>query len=185
MKQKNKWRRLDNSAKIFPMSAGEKYSTVFRLSVLLKENVNSLVSAIYAKVKSFGEDKIFSISPAGNIKRNNDEIYADVKLWCKGGYCDIILPQIYFGFENETLPFEKCLDSWLELTDSEKVSLIPALALYKRGKEDIYAGKGKNEWLENDDVITRQIETLKSKNCQGFGLYSCSYINFSETFKAE
>ena len=155
------------------------------LSQWRKENVNSLVSAIYAKVKSFGEDKIFSISPAGNIKRNNDEIYADVKLWCKGGYCDIILPQIYFGFENETLPFEKCLDSWLELTDSEKVTLIPALALYKRGKEDIYAGKAKNEWLENNDVITRQIEMLKSKNCQGFGLYSCSYINFSETFKAE
>ena len=34
------WRRLDNSAKIFPLSTGKRYSTVFRLSVLLKENVN-------------------------------------------------------------------------------------------------------------------------------------------------
>ena len=34
------WRRLDNSAKIFPMSTGKKYSTVFRLSVLLKEDIN-------------------------------------------------------------------------------------------------------------------------------------------------
>lgn len=34
------WRRLDNSAKIFPISAGRKYSTVFRLSVVLKEKVN-------------------------------------------------------------------------------------------------------------------------------------------------
>lgn len=33
------WRRLDNSAKIFPLSTGKKYSTVFRLSVLLKENI--------------------------------------------------------------------------------------------------------------------------------------------------
>lgn len=33
------WRRLDNSAKIFPISGGKKYSTVFRLSVILKENV--------------------------------------------------------------------------------------------------------------------------------------------------
>ena len=39
-KEKVKWRRLDNSAKIFPMSTGKKYSTVFRLSVLLKEKVN-------------------------------------------------------------------------------------------------------------------------------------------------
>ena len=34
------WRRLDNSAKIFPIAAGKKYSTVFRLSVVLKEKVN-------------------------------------------------------------------------------------------------------------------------------------------------
>jgi len=33
------WRRLDNSAKIFPLSTGRKYSTVFRLSVLLKEDI--------------------------------------------------------------------------------------------------------------------------------------------------
>ncbi len=38
-KNKLTWRRLDNSAKIFPMSAGKRYSTVFRLSVLLKEEV--------------------------------------------------------------------------------------------------------------------------------------------------
>ena len=43
MKNKRKslltWRRLDNSAKIFPLSASKRYSTVFRLSVLLKENI--------------------------------------------------------------------------------------------------------------------------------------------------
>lgn len=150
-----------------------------------KENVNSLVSAVYSKVKSYGEDKIFSISPCGNIKRNIDEIYADVYSWCKGGYCDIIIPQIYFGFENETLPFEKCLDSWLKITDCEKVRLIPALALYKRGKEDIYAGTGKYEWIENGDIISRQIEVIKKTDCEGFGVYSSTYINFSETFSAQ
>ena len=34
------WRRLDNSAKIFPISAGKKYSTVFRLSAVLNEKIN-------------------------------------------------------------------------------------------------------------------------------------------------
>ena len=33
------WRRLDNSAKIFPISNGKKYSTVFRLSAILKEDI--------------------------------------------------------------------------------------------------------------------------------------------------
>ena len=35
-----KWRKLDNSAKIFPLSAGRKYSTVFRFSAIMKETVN-------------------------------------------------------------------------------------------------------------------------------------------------
>ena len=39
IKNKLPWSRLDNSAKIFPMSTGKKYSTVFRLSVVLKEDV--------------------------------------------------------------------------------------------------------------------------------------------------
>ena len=46
MKNKKKeaklyWRRLDNSAKIFPISTGKKYSTVFRLSAVLKEKIDS------------------------------------------------------------------------------------------------------------------------------------------------
>ena len=40
-KDRNKsWRKLDNSAKIFPLSASNKYSTVFRYSAILKENID-------------------------------------------------------------------------------------------------------------------------------------------------
>ena len=37
------WRRLDNSAKIFPISAGKKYSTVFRFSAVMKEKIEPSV----------------------------------------------------------------------------------------------------------------------------------------------
>ena len=58
IKNKLTWRRLDNSAKIFPMSTGEKYSTVFRLSVVLKEEVKpevlqKAVKETLAKYQSF------------------------------------------------------------------------------------------------------------------------------------
>ena len=147
-----------------------------------RENVSSLVSAMYLKVKSFGEDKIFSVSPCGNIEKNYSQLYADVYSWCRGGYCDMVLPQIYFGFGNDTLPFEKCLENWLAITDTGKVKLIPGLALYKCGKEDEFAGKGKSEWQENSDIISRQVKLIKEKECQGFALYSSTYINFSEIF---
>ena len=56
--QKLYWRRLDNSAKIFPISSGKKYSTVFRISVVLKEEVNpqvleEAVKIALEKYKSF------------------------------------------------------------------------------------------------------------------------------------
>lgn len=40
MQKSNNWRRLDNSAKIFPICSSKKYSSVFRLSVVLKEKIN-------------------------------------------------------------------------------------------------------------------------------------------------
>ena len=52
------WRRLDNSAKIFPISGGKKYSTVFRLSVILKDRIQpeilkQAVQITLKKYKSF------------------------------------------------------------------------------------------------------------------------------------
>lgn len=41
--KKKSWRKLDNSAKIFPLSESKKYSTVFRYSVILKENIDKEV----------------------------------------------------------------------------------------------------------------------------------------------
>jgi len=60
MNQKNKWRRLDNSAKIFPMSTGEKYSTVFRLSVLLTEDIKP-VPLKQALMKALEKYEIFKV----------------------------------------------------------------------------------------------------------------------------
>ena len=33
------WRKLDNSAKIFPLSVGKKYNAIFRISCVMKENI--------------------------------------------------------------------------------------------------------------------------------------------------
>lgn len=149
-----------------------------------RENVSNLVRSLYIAVKEYGEEKIFSISPSGNIDKNENQLYADVRLWCsEEGYCDIILPQLYFGFLNSSQPFEKCLDEWMKLCRNSQVKLIPGLALYKRGISDEFAGEaGRDEWVMNDDVIQRQIKKIKDEKLGGFALYSASYINFSETF---
>ena len=54
------WRRLDNSAKIFPMSTGKRYSTVFRLSVVLKEEIKPeiLQKALLETLKKYQSFKV-------------------------------------------------------------------------------------------------------------------------------
>ena len=61
-KQKNSliWRRLDNSAKIFPLSAGKRYSAVFRLSVLLNNDINPKILK-KAVIQSLEKYKSFKV----------------------------------------------------------------------------------------------------------------------------
>ena len=59
-KEKLYWRRLDNSAKIFPISAGKKYSTVFRLSVVLKEKIQPPILQI-AVEKALEQYALFKV----------------------------------------------------------------------------------------------------------------------------
>lgn len=55
MAEEIEWRKLDNSAKIFPISAGKKYSTVFRYSAVLKEKIDAkiLVKAVDNSLNKF------------------------------------------------------------------------------------------------------------------------------------
>lgn len=149
-----------------------------------RENVTALVSTLYRTVKQHGEHKLFSISPSGKADECVNVSYADVELWCsQEGYCDMILPQLYFGFENESRPFKECLSQWKKICQKGKVRLIPALALYKCGSEDSFAGEnGRNEWIDNSDVIKRQVLEIKREGLDGFSLYSGSYVNFSISF---
>ena len=57
------------------------------------------------------------------------------------------------------------------------VELYVGMALYKIGlKSDTYAGNGKTEWLNNNDIIKREVEYLRQKKITGLCFYSYSYF---------
>lgn len=142
-----------------------------------RENINSLVSSVYSLVHSYSDELIFSISPSGDIKKNYSVHYADVELWLeKKGFADMIIPQLYYGFENQTMPFEKVANKWLKLKRAEDVQFICGLALYKQGEIDDMAGSGVNEWIENSNVIERQKSFVAESEFDGYALFSISDI---------
>ena len=153
-----------------------------------RQNVNSLIMSIYSLVKSYSQDLCFSISPSADINSNYNTHYADVKLWTsQKGYADYIIPQIYFGFEHETMPFESVVDEWIKLkTDNTKIAI--GLSIYKAGEFDAYAKSGSNEWVENSDILKRQISLIESIDLlDGYSYYSSSYLtnDYNENLKQE
>ena len=138
-----------------------------------RDNVTAMVKSLSDTVHAHGERLKFGISPQGNISADYDRLYADVGLWSSdNAYCDYIVPQIYFGFENETCPFEPTLRRWEELTAESGVSLIVGLAEYKLGREDVWAGdSGRDEWVTSPDILERQVELVKSSTADGYAFY--------------
>ncbi|WP_303797398.1 glycoside hydrolase family 10 protein [Ruminococcus flavefaciens] len=134
--------------------------------------VSRYVKAIRDAVKSHDERLLFGISPQGNIDSDYSSQYADVRRWGSDkGFCDYIAPQLYFGFENECCPFLPTLAQWEELVGGG-VSLIVGLAPYKLGREDKWAGAaGELEWINDPDIIDKQIAAVKSSEAEGYAMY--------------
>lgn len=149
-----------------------------------RQCVNALISSVYSVIKEKNKTIIFSISPSGSIENNINQHFADVKLWAStSGYVDYLIPQIYYGFNNQKYPFENTVMEWEKIV-SEDIGLIIGLPLYKIGEVDKFAGQGKNEWIDNNDIISRQIKYIKNnKEIKGYSLYSGSMLyseNLSE-----
>ena len=139
-------------------------------------HVNDLIKRVYKTIKNKNKKISFSIAPDGNINNNYKYHYADIKTWLQeDGYLDFIMPQIYYGFNNEYSPFDKVLNNWMDL-NKKKIPLIPTLAIYKCGSIDKEAGSGSNEWINNNDIIEREVNLIRSKKILGFSLFRYDFV---------
>lgn len=144
-------------------------------------NVNAFVSSLYSTVKSLDSSLVVSISPSGQLDKTLNEAYADCRLWLsQKGYADIIIPQIYFGFNHQTENFSKLLNQWASLPRHGSVKLVCGIAAYKCAKSDAYAGTGINEWTQSTDILARQTKAIRSNNSySGIAVFSYSDLNRS------
>ena len=156
------------------------------LTAFREANVSLLVRALYQTVKSFGKEKIFSVSPAADIEKNETALCADVRRWgSEDGFCDWLIPQVYFGFQHETRPFTETVQAWRALCTGKNVRLLIGLAAYKIGKEDAFAGTGRAEWQNAPTILADQVTALRACGCGGFALFSVSFLNFEQKLSSK
>ena len=158
---------------LYKSSGGSLGLSDYRLS-----SITNMISMVYSSIKRLDSSIVFGISPQGNIENNYSSVFLDVKtILSSSGYVDYIMPQIYFGFDNSSRPYISTIKEWNDLIKVSSIDLIPALALYKSGEEDKWAGSGKKEWIKNTDILKRQILYAREMSrYTGFSIFI--YNNF-------
>ena len=141
-----------------------------------KKNVNNMVRQVYAAIKETDEEILFGISPAGNISYA-ESIGCDLDTWLsKDGYLDYIVPQIYWSDNyklngRKTRLYSNRLKEWAALNKNDTPMMI-GLALYRAGTKDSYD----RDWKKKNNIIVTQIKKEKAAGCEGFVLFSSTYM---------
>ena len=96
-----------------------------------RENVNKAIKGVYETIVSTKPGVVFSVSPAPEIAKNYNSLYADVKKWNQEGWVDVVIPQLYQEIGNKYNDFQLRLGEWTN--NSHKAALMIGHALYKFG----------------------------------------------------
>ncbi len=145
-------------------------------------NVNNLVKTVYSKCKE--KNIKFGISPDGNIDNNYQKNMADIRSWMsEDNYIDFIIPQLYYGFNNEAKSYPKAIAEWQKLIRNDNLEMLIGLAAYKIGKEDIYAKGGRKEWIENNNILMKEVILARNiNNYKGFVIFRYDNLFNKDTF---
>lgn len=137
-----------------------------------RQNVNTLVKAIYQAVKEEDKNMKFGISPAGNPSNLTDDTmyYVDINTWLsQEGYVDYICPQIYWSFEHETAAYDKMVDKWVTLNKANIVDLYIGIPVYKAGDPTADSG----QWANKTTILRDQIVYARGTDAvKGFAFFS-------------
>ena len=145
-----------------------------------RAHVNALISGVYTTVKHYGKEKLFSVSPAASLENNRERLYADVEGWMKKGILDIVIPQLYFGFDYP-LPefrFEQLLKRWSDVPRKSGVELWIGLGAYKLNET---AAADFKEWSENAELLLQQSELCRMQA----GVSGQVYYSYTAVFSDE
>ena len=145
------------------------------LSEWRTENCSEMVSQLYRAVKEENSLVEFGIAPQGNIENNYYYLFADVKRWCsEDGFCDYIVPQIYFGYNNKYKPYSETLKVWSEMCSRSNKKLVIGIGAYKIMTED--------EFIYDKGIVVRQAADALDL-CDGAAMFS--YNSFFGNDRAE
>lgn len=143
---------------------GKGYATIadFRRAM-----VDSLIVGVHDTIKAVRPSAVFSISPQGNYHNNYHTMYADIAQWSARGWCDVIIPQLYWSTERWFRPRLK----WFSENAAQKSHLMIGYGLYRFDKN------AKSPYYRTaDDLALQMQEAYADHNVAGSALYSAIWL---------
>ncbi len=137
-----------------------------------RRQVISLVEETYKLIETSRPEISFGLSPQGSLDNNYNNVYLDVEELIKKRLVDYLLPQVYYGFDNQHSPYEEVIHQWEDLIVGTDIDLMIGLSAYKIGLEDKWAGGGSDEWIISEGILARMLKVARGlKNYRGVSLF--------------
>lgn len=131
-----------------------------------RANVDKAIQAVYNEIVSTKPGVLFSVSPAASDTYNYGTLFADVNKWCKEGWVDIVMPQIY---ASTTQTFKERVHWWPQF--SYKAVPVIGYALYKFGD-----GTSGAAFQTTDDLDLQFARAALEPKIKGSAMYSAKYL---------
>ncbi len=159
-------------------SRAQELNSELTLEEFRTAHVDGLVKEIHDAVKAFNPETEYGISPAGNIDNCITLLFANPYHWVEQGTVDYLIPQIYWGYKHPVKPFEPTLQEWQGVVGDSDVRLLVGLAAYVIGESRNLSDDPEvnDEWVLNDDMMARQMDTVFSAGEDGVVFFSYSSL---------
>jgi uncharacterized lipoprotein YddW (UPF0748 family) len=138
-----------------------------------RENVNKAIKGVYDAIVATKPGVIFSVSPAPEITKNFNTLYADVKKWNQEGWVDVVIPQLYQEVGNLYNDFQLRLAEWTN--NSFRAALMVGHGFYKFGDPTMPAA------FQSSGELQRQFDLTKlNTKVVGNAMYSAKYLDMNK-----
>ena len=135
-----------------------------------RDNVNKAIKGVYDAIVATKPGVVFSVSPAPEIAKNYNVLYADVKKWNQEGWIDVVIPQLYQEIGNQYNDFQLRLSEWTQ--NNFKAALMVGHGFYRFGDPAAPSA------FQSAGELQRQFDLTKlNKKVVGNVMYSAKYLN--------
>lgn len=138
-----------------------------------RANVDKAIQSVHDVIVNTKPGVLFSVSPAASDTYNYGTLYADVNKWCKEGWLDIVMPQLYSSTASS---FKERAHWWPQF--SYKAVPIIGHALYKFGEtaKDALAKADSLQFQTVDELDLQFARTALEPKVKGNAMYSAKFL---------